>query len=971
MIVRCCRLVCVFALVLAGFVGSATAVEQAAGSESGKKTANAIGRALAVSPAVWVEQQGQRKELVQKDFVYLSDVLAADATGKAQIMFTDNTTVSIAPNTRIHIAEFVYNDESTPSFAMNITNGVARVVTGMIVKKNPEGFKVVTPQAVIGIRGTDCTIISGPDSTKVVANRITTNDIQITNAFTGQTTSLAKTGMTVETTAAGTMQRPATESELSAATQATRRQGEQQAVAATSSTGSTGSASSSKSGTTSTASVTARTTGSLGGGSTSGGGSASGSGDTSDGGSTSGSKSSGSASNASGSSGPNFRFGDSASGLAAGSTSGATGSGPATGSGSVTGSGSAAGLADSPSVAFATPPVTQLLADNKVVPPTPSPQPPVAPAPAPQPIPDPVPPVVPPVTPDPTPVPPVTPPVEPPVTPPVTPDPAPVPPVTPPVTPDPAPVPPVVPPSPSPGPDPSPGPVDLTGKYSGSLMRGSSKAGDFTFNVNVNSGQVTKAALEVREGGKVALGAYEGAGNIDRNNKKFTVNWGTTGNVQDYVTNKTKVIARLHGGFKSDGSVDSLKWEFVDQTDPGNKIDMGSGSATLDESPLTGSPANYPATTLYGGFSGDLRSTSGAGFSTGSYRFNVELNSGEVSEASLKVLNASRNVLFGAYGGTATIDAEKAFSVTNWDVAEYTATPGVRIPTTMNGQMLTDDNGGRVTGLTWQVEDSFGTVKWQGDSHNHNRNPALLAPVLHPVTGTFYGYIADESSKIVGAYQLNVDAGTTSGGATADLRMRIPTEDYIDQFDAGSGTYDAKTGSVRFTSGFTSEVHLSGKTITGMTWAKGNKEGMNSGFLFDDSPLISVDTPNPKSIFGYFSGKLNGTGVNSDLSEFSFKVEPGKGSIENAAMKVVMTDGNDLFSGSGGAGTIAADLALEMQVANKANSLTGFLTGQFDGAGKLEKPFETSWFVVNNSSQAQANGTYTPDRDGAPLVAAP
>jgi Uncharacterized protein conserved in bacteria len=81
------------------------------------------------------------------------DVLSTDATGRAQILFDDDTTVALGSNTSLSL-ETVVAEGPNPAFKARLGEGVARFITGKIVEKNPDGFSVVTPDATVGIRGT-------------------------------------------------------------------------------------------------------------------------------------------------------------------------------------------------------------------------------------------------------------------------------------------------------------------------------------------------------------------------------------------------------------------------------------------------------------------------------------------------------------------------------------------------------------------------------------------------------------------------------------------------------------------------------------------------------------------------------------------------------------------------------------------------------------------------------------------------
>ena len=90
----------------------------------------------------------------------------SDSTGKAQFMFPDDSTVSLAPETQIELVDFVDTPEEE-NVIMNMSKGVARFVTGELSKRNPAAFTVQTPQAIIGVRGTAVTVEVSGDVTRV------------------------------------------------------------------------------------------------------------------------------------------------------------------------------------------------------------------------------------------------------------------------------------------------------------------------------------------------------------------------------------------------------------------------------------------------------------------------------------------------------------------------------------------------------------------------------------------------------------------------------------------------------------------------------------------------------------------------------------------------------------------------------------------------------------------------------------
>lgn len=112
-----------------------------------------VGQVISFKAGVTAQRGGQPVELGMKSPVGDKDTLTTDATGRAQILFDDDTTVALGSNTSLSL-ETVVAEGANPAFRARMGQGVARFITGKIVEKNPDGFSVVTPDATVGIRGT-------------------------------------------------------------------------------------------------------------------------------------------------------------------------------------------------------------------------------------------------------------------------------------------------------------------------------------------------------------------------------------------------------------------------------------------------------------------------------------------------------------------------------------------------------------------------------------------------------------------------------------------------------------------------------------------------------------------------------------------------------------------------------------------------------------------------------------------------
>lgn len=106
------------------------------------------GRAEAIDP------QGCMRTLAMKSPVYLSDVLKTGPQGRIQVLFTDNTIISLGKASEMEVTEHIWNAGAGDGcMKTTVKEGVFRVMGGAIAKEAPRNFTTVTPAATIGIRG--------------------------------------------------------------------------------------------------------------------------------------------------------------------------------------------------------------------------------------------------------------------------------------------------------------------------------------------------------------------------------------------------------------------------------------------------------------------------------------------------------------------------------------------------------------------------------------------------------------------------------------------------------------------------------------------------------------------------------------------------------------------------------------------------------------------------------------------------
>lgn len=101
---------------------------------------------------------GNSRELKQGDFVYVNDEIATGARSFAVLQFTDGAKVTVRPDSKLVIETYLYAGNDSDEATLNLVSGGLRVITGAMAKTNPENYKVRTPVALMGVRGTEFSI---------------------------------------------------------------------------------------------------------------------------------------------------------------------------------------------------------------------------------------------------------------------------------------------------------------------------------------------------------------------------------------------------------------------------------------------------------------------------------------------------------------------------------------------------------------------------------------------------------------------------------------------------------------------------------------------------------------------------------------------------------------------------------------------------------------------------------------------
>ena len=102
---------------------------------------------------------GGSRELKQGDFIYVNDEIMTSGRSFAVLQFTDGAKVTVRPDSTLIIEQYLYAGNNEDAATLNLVSGGLRVITGAMAKSNPENYKVRTPVALMGVRGTEFSIM--------------------------------------------------------------------------------------------------------------------------------------------------------------------------------------------------------------------------------------------------------------------------------------------------------------------------------------------------------------------------------------------------------------------------------------------------------------------------------------------------------------------------------------------------------------------------------------------------------------------------------------------------------------------------------------------------------------------------------------------------------------------------------------------------------------------------------------------
>ena len=127
-----------------------------------------IGVAAATKNEVQGIRGAEKRALNNGSEIFLNEAVQTGDESVAQLVFLDNTNLSVGPGSLVNLDTFIYDpNRKLGQIVVEIGRGAFRFATGSGSSRN---YSLRTPHATLGIRGTVFELVSTPEEVKVKLN---------------------------------------------------------------------------------------------------------------------------------------------------------------------------------------------------------------------------------------------------------------------------------------------------------------------------------------------------------------------------------------------------------------------------------------------------------------------------------------------------------------------------------------------------------------------------------------------------------------------------------------------------------------------------------------------------------------------------------------------------------------------------------------------------------------------------------
>ncbi|MEM1161892.1 MAG: FecR domain-containing protein [Pseudomonadota bacterium] len=117
--------------------------------------ADQIGQIKVASGDVVIERNGTEIEAKSGEALFEKDVIRTGENSAVGMTFTDNSRVSLGPDSKLSLETYAYSRPGKPnSFDARLDRGSLTAASGKIAKSRPLAMRVLMPTTVLGVKGT-------------------------------------------------------------------------------------------------------------------------------------------------------------------------------------------------------------------------------------------------------------------------------------------------------------------------------------------------------------------------------------------------------------------------------------------------------------------------------------------------------------------------------------------------------------------------------------------------------------------------------------------------------------------------------------------------------------------------------------------------------------------------------------------------------------------------------------------------
>ena len=131
-----------------------------------------VGEVSLVLGRAYLERDNDRERIEAGSKVHVGDRVFTEAGGHVHVRFVDDALVSVRPSSTLDVLRYDYDAAKPENSAVKfeLSEGVARAISGDAAKSARQRFRMNTPIAAIGVRGTDFVVSANSHSTRALVN---------------------------------------------------------------------------------------------------------------------------------------------------------------------------------------------------------------------------------------------------------------------------------------------------------------------------------------------------------------------------------------------------------------------------------------------------------------------------------------------------------------------------------------------------------------------------------------------------------------------------------------------------------------------------------------------------------------------------------------------------------------------------------------------------------------------------------